>query len=116
MAAFFGLLSNCPDLARFGLLYLNRGAWNGQQLLSKDWVLSSLTPSPLNPRYGYLWWLDDPATPLLPADSFAARGARGQQILVVPSKGIVITRMASMSTGERQPDEIGSAVLAALTK
>ncbi len=98
---FFGLLSNCPDLARFGLLYLNSGKWGAKQIVDPNWVKVSVEPGPLNPGYGYLWWLNahaNPAKPGLewpksPPDTFMARGLGGQQIVVIPSLGVVATRM-----------------------
>jgi CubicO group peptidase (beta-lactamase class C family) len=71
------------DFARFGLLYLNDGIWDGQRLLPEGWVEYSHTPSATNPQYGAQWWMLHP-------DSFEARGLFGQIILVSPAHDLVI--------------------------
>ena len=71
------------DFARFGLLYLNDGIWNGERLLPEGWVEYSHTPSATNPQYGAQWWMLHP-------DSFEARGLFGQIILVSPAHDLVI--------------------------
>ena len=53
-----GVFISALDHARFGLLFLNEGNWNGQQLISKDWVSRVQQPSEANESYGYLWWLN----------------------------------------------------------
>lgn len=56
---FFGLQSTCRDLARFGWLVVEDGAWGDEQIVSEAWLDRSLTSSQeLNPAYGYLWWLN----------------------------------------------------------
>ena len=45
------------DFARFGLLYLRGGQWDGQQLLPAGWVDESRVPAATNPEYGLHWWL-----------------------------------------------------------
>lgn len=57
---FMGLQSNCSDLARFGLLALHEGAWDGEQVVSKKWMHAATRKSSqdLNEGYGYLWWLN----------------------------------------------------------
>lgn len=53
-----GLFINTLDHARFGLLFLNEGNWNGEQLISKDWVQAVQQPSEAMESYGYMWWLN----------------------------------------------------------
>ena len=53
-----GLFINTEDHARFGLLFLNKGAWNGQQLISEDWIKAARQSSDANISYGYMWWLN----------------------------------------------------------
>lgn len=53
-----GLFISTEDLARFGLLFLRDGKWEGNQLLSKEWITAAMTPSDPNPNYGYMWWLN----------------------------------------------------------
>lgn len=52
-----GLRLSVADLATMGQLMAQNGTWNGQQLLSHDWVRASLTPSAANASHGLLWWL-----------------------------------------------------------
>ena len=47
------------DHARFGQLYLSRGLWDAQRILSEEWIDLSFTPGESNPDYGFLWWLND---------------------------------------------------------
>jgi CubicO group peptidase (beta-lactamase class C family) len=67
------------DYAKFGLLYLRDGVWDGQRVLPPGWVDYSRTPSRTNAQYGSGWWLD-PQQP----GAFFAVGARGQVIGVDP--------------------------------
>jgi len=53
-----GVFISAMDHARFGLLFLNEGNWNGKQLISKDWVSKVQVSSEANASYGYLWWLN----------------------------------------------------------
>ena len=55
--AMAGLIIYPEDFAKFGLLMLNQGNWNGKQLISKDWINEMLTPSEKNNNYGLQWWL-----------------------------------------------------------
>jgi len=103
-------LSTPRDMARYGLLILNEGIWDGDVVLEDpDYVQAMVEPSQtINPSYGYLWWLNGQATymlpglqlslpgPLVPAapdDLVAAMGKNGQLINVVPSMGLVVVRM-----------------------
>src|SRR5262249_18415338 len=53
-----GLWINSQDLARFGLLILNHGQWEGKQLVNAQWLQDAVKPSAHGPDYGYLWWLN----------------------------------------------------------
>lgn len=91
------------DWARFGLLYLNEGVANGDQVLPRGWVKQSVTPSAVeeNDRYGFQWWLNAGKKteqqyrvfPTLPADLFYADGYEGQNVFVIPSKHLVVVRL-----------------------
>ncbi|MSV35912.1 MAG: class C beta-lactamase-related serine hydrolase [Bryobacterales bacterium] len=87
-----GLWINSQDLARFGLLILNKGNWNGKQLVSEKWIKDATTPSAHGPDYGYLWWLNTTRQhwPSGPAASFAAIGAGGNIIWIDPEHDIVL--------------------------
>jgi CubicO group peptidase (beta-lactamase class C family) len=87
-----GLWINSQDMARFGLLILNKGNWDGQQIVSKDWIQQATTPSAHGPDYGYLWWLNTQKKewPSAPASSFAAVGNGGNLIWIDPDHDIVL--------------------------
>lgn len=51
-----GLFINTYDQARFGLLFLRKGKWKQQQLISNAWVNAVHEPSTANPAYGFMWW------------------------------------------------------------
>lgn len=80
----FGLTLTPRDMARFGLLYLNQGMWEQKQLISKEWILESLSMN--SNHYGYLWWLKDDNNLV----SFSALGAGGNVICCIPEKDLVI--------------------------
>ena len=84
------------DWAKFGLLYLNNGKWNGERLFTDDWIEYTKTPAQYsNGIYGAHFWLnaDRAAYPDAPDDLFSANGFQGQRVFIVPSKNIVIVRM-----------------------
>lgn len=113
------------DLARFGLLYLQKGLWNGERVLPEEWVEYSVTPTPLAPRqqYGAQFWLnagdpDDPTKrrfPSVPTDAFWLSGFEGQSVVVVPSRKAVIVRLGrTIGDGAFDLDEFLADVLSAL--
>ncbi len=91
------------DYARFGLLYLNDGKINGQQILPEGWVKESRLSSTADKfkQYGYQFWLNgedenNPGQKIYPSgpdDLYYADGVNGQRILIIPSKKMVIVRM-----------------------
>ncbi len=87
---------NARDLARLGLLYLNRGMWEGERILSEEWVDFVRTPAPSTADfgrfYGGQWWLVPDHRTDLPADAYTAAGAAGQYAIVVPSRDLVVVR------------------------
>jgi CubicO group peptidase (beta-lactamase class C family) len=91
------------DFARFALLYLHGGNWDGHQIVPAQWVADSTHPwsDAESGGYGYLWWTGDPATPgyrpeyVFPRGSFWLEGHLGQYAVVVPAKDlIVVVRVA----------------------
>jgi CubicO group peptidase (beta-lactamase class C family) len=88
--------TNARDLARFGLLYLQGGVWNGEQLLSQEWIDFVRTPAPASAergnQYGGQWWLVPDDRDDVPKDAFSTAGNRGQYVIVVPSHDLVIVR------------------------
>lgn len=91
-----GLYLSVHDLARIGYLFLRGGEWDGQQIISKEWVTASTTPvvpdvAPDNDRvdvgYGYQWWVPDHDGQRTVV--YAGNGYGGQFLLVVPDYDIV---------------------------
>ena len=82
------------DLARFALLFLDRGAWNGRQIVPPQWVHDSTSAHSEADHgfgYGYLWWTAGAHDALhLPAGSYFAWGAGGQFAFVFPHDDLVI--------------------------
>lgn len=76
------------QFAKFGLLFLRGGDWNGVQVVPSDWVEVSTSPS-VAAHYGYQWWLD-----VTPGgnEMFSARGFDGQYIYVIPALDLVVVR------------------------
>ena len=89
------------DWAKIGLLMLNEGEWEGEAIVSKDWIESMLEPSPANPYYGGQVWLYDPEVfgERFPNDAYALWGVLGQLVIVVPSKKLIIVRMGANGSG-----------------
>lgn len=95
------------DMARFGLLYLRHGRWNGKQIMPEAWVEKSthatemVTMPGQGPRggYEYLWWVEYGGVHIPEATlpgMFSARGANGHKILVIPTLDmVVVTRSDS---------------------
>jgi CubicO group peptidase (beta-lactamase class C family) len=88
--------TNARDLARFGLLYLNGGTWNGKRLISEDWIEFVRAPAPASSvrghDYGGQWWLVPDDRNDVPRDAYSTAGNRGQYVIVVPSHDTVIVR------------------------
>jgi len=107
------------DWARFGLLFLNDGVWNGERILPEGWVSYSKTPtSTLHPYdfYGAQWWLNAKEEPDVdmgfprkwegvPEDAYYASGFEGQTVMVIPSIQMVIVRLGQ--TLDRSAWDIG---------
>lgn len=98
------------SMARFGLLTLNQGNWNGTQIITDSNYFNQMvnTSQDLNPSYGYLWWLNGkdsfmlpslqtvfpgPLFPNAPDDMISGLGADGQFVNVIPSQNMVWIRM-----------------------
>jgi len=102
--------SNARSMARFGLLMMNRGKWDQDQVMNDMNYFNSMinTSQSINLSYGYLWWLNGKTSHMLPqtqvvfpgnlvpnapADMFAALGKNDQKLYVVPSQKLVVVRM-----------------------
>lgn len=82
------------DWAKFGLLYLHRGNWNGDQVFNPSWADYVSTPTTgSNGRYGGHFWLNaDGWLADAPRDMYSANGFQGQRVFIIPSKDMVIVR------------------------
>ncbi len=118
---FEGIRSTCRDLARFGVLMLDRGRWHGRQIVSRRFVdaATSRSSTPLNAAYGYLWWLNREGVvagvtaatsvgsveqgtvargrmvPGAPASMYWALGLGNQLIQIDPASRTVVVRLGS---------------------
>ncbi|MBO6575044.1 MAG: serine hydrolase [Rhodothermales bacterium] len=90
------IYTNARDLARFGLLYANDGVWDGERLISEDWIEFVRTPAPASARrgndYGGQFWLVPDRRDDVPKDAYSTAGNRGQFVIIVPSHDLVIVR------------------------
>lgn len=100
------------DLARFGLLYLHDGVWNGERILPRGWVEYTTRPAPAKGKddgrdwgYGAQFWLfgDDPR---VPEGTFSTAGARGQLSTIVPSRDLVVARTGLDPRGGTKWDQV----------
>jgi CubicO group peptidase (beta-lactamase class C family) len=108
--------SKARDMARFGLLILNKGIWNSDTLLKDQNYFNAMTTTSqnYNPAYGYLWWLNGKTSylnpgiqfpingsliPNAPSDLYCALGKNDQKIYVVPSTGMVVVRQGNSAGG-----------------
>jgi CubicO group peptidase (beta-lactamase class C family) len=96
------------DWARFGLLYLRDGMWQGQRILPEHWVDFARTKTPVDDcdTYGAGFWITPPTgrgkpgralTPDGPRDLFVAQGHEGQLVVIVPSKDLVVVRLGHLA-------------------
>jgi CubicO group peptidase (beta-lactamase class C family) len=105
--------ATAQDFARFGLLHLRDGVWDGKRILPPGYVDFVRTPTTAEgaTSYGAHWWLSLPNKSGLlkegPYDSFEANGFQGQLIAVIPSKDLVIVRLGIMSD-EKGWDTLGA--------
>lgn len=92
----YGEINMTPrDMAKFGYLYLNNGAWEGKQLVPAKWVEESTKKqikSDKGDGYGYLWWCNDGV--------FEARGSGEQYITVFPALNIVVVNTNGLDDGD----------------
>lgn len=119
--------SNARSMARFGSLILNKGNWNGNQIMTDTAYFNDMisTSQNLNKSYGYLWWLNGkpsymlptlqtvfPGTinPNAPADMIAAIGSGGQFLNVVPSQNLVWLRMGDEPSSVNVPFLLNDAI------
>ena len=97
------------DMANFGYLFLNRGVWKGERVISEAWIEES-TKGHVSPSwadgYGYQWWLETYRSGSTSVDSFYAAGWGGQRIIVFPSLDMVLVFTGGNYVGQEPVDEI----------
>jgi CubicO group peptidase (beta-lactamase class C family) len=90
------MYTNARDLARFGLLYQQGGVWEGERLISEEWIEFERTPAPATAQrgnmYGAQFWLVPDDRNDVPKTAYATAGNRGQYVVIVPSHEMVIVR------------------------
>jgi CubicO group peptidase (beta-lactamase class C family) len=119
--AAYPFVMSTRDLARFGLLYLNDGMWDGERVLPESWVAESVTAySDAGSRggYGYMWWVavdgrHFSGVDAVPEGTYTGRGARGHVLAVVPEHDLVfVHRVDTSVSGNRVPyGEIGQLLM-----
>ncbi len=93
-----GFAASSRDLAKFGLLILANGTWDGYAIIKKpQFLFEALEPSQdLNPNYGFLWWLNTKnRNPYVPRDTVWALGYLDRIVLIIPSKRFVCVRIGN---------------------
>lgn len=105
------------DWAKFGLLYLHKGNWNGEQIFDENWVKYVSTPTNTsNGNYGAQFWLNAGGKfPNTPKDMYYASGFQGQMVAIFPSQDLVIVRMGLKENPEFDFDGLLSGVVSSLT-
>ena len=86
------IYATARDYARFGLLYLHDGIFNGERILPEGWVNYTTTPAThSHGNYGSFFWLNKGNFyPSAPGDMFSCNGHNGQRIFIIPSKDLVV--------------------------
>jgi CubicO group peptidase (beta-lactamase class C family) len=104
------------DWAKFGLLYLHKGNWNGEQIFDESWTKYVSTPTNTsNGNYGAQFWLNTGGRfPNVPKDMFYASGFQGQMVAIFPSNDLVIVRMGLKEDPEFDFNVLLSGILKSL--
>jgi CubicO group peptidase (beta-lactamase class C family) len=106
------------DWARFGLLHLNDGVWEGERILPEGWAEFVSTPAPGAPEevYGGLFWLNrSGALDRIPRDAYFAAGYMGQYTVIIPSREMVVVRQGpSAGDADRYLNELVGRILDAV--
>jgi len=112
------LYATARDYARFGLLYLNDGVFNGERILPEGWVKYCTTAaSASNGVYGSFFWLNiSHRLPSAPADMYACDGHDGQHIYILPTQQLVVVILgySPLSKGGMDTDRLLKDILSTL--
>lgn len=92
------------DWAKFGLLYLHKGNWNGTQIFSPEWVDYITQPTPTsNNSYGAHFWLNaGNKMKDVPSNMFYADGYQGQRVYILPDQEMVVVRLGLKNYNENK--------------
>jgi CubicO group peptidase (beta-lactamase class C family) len=106
------------DWAKFGLLYLHKGNWNGEQLFDENWTNYVSTPTNTsNGNYGAQFWLNAGRKfPDVPKNMFYASGFQGQMVGIFPNHDLVIVRMGLTEDPEFDFNGLLSGIVGSLEK
>jgi CubicO group peptidase (beta-lactamase class C family) len=99
-----GLYLRPRDMAKFGYLYLNKGSWNGKQIISEEWItestinqISGLIAGEYSDSYGYYWWIDETSGYKFYFALGLGHERGGEVIAVLPDLDIVFVTTTSGS-------------------
>jgi CubicO group peptidase (beta-lactamase class C family) len=96
------------SMAKFGLLYLSNGKWDGKQIISNKWVKESFAKHSViqNVNYGYLWWLKYIDAEGVRHEGYAAQGNGGQRIFLFPKEDLVVVITGGNYNSKSPSDEL----------
>ncbi|WP_282050876.1 serine hydrolase domain-containing protein [Maribacter aquivivus] len=104
------------DWAKFGLLYLNKGDWNGKRIFSETW--SDYVAKPTinsNGTYGAHFWLNaEGKYEDIPTDLYSVNGFQGQRIFIIPSKDLVVVRTGLKEQTDEQFNTLLKEIIASI--
>lgn len=112
-----GMFINAWDMARFGYLFLNDGRWDGDELVTGDWIRMARTPGPANRTYGFMnWFLNTPSTgqdgeprrplPSAPGTAVTFRG-NGQNVIYIDWENDLVVVVRWLAGGRALDEFIG---------
>ncbi|MDK2594100.1 serine hydrolase domain-containing protein [Pseudoalteromonas obscura] len=92
------------DWLKIGQLFVNNGRWNGEQIVSETWIKEVMMSRGVDKHYGGQLWLNDMSfwLPKLPKDTVSLRGHRGQYLVIIPSKQLVVARFGAYGAAVNQ--------------
>jgi CubicO group peptidase (beta-lactamase class C family) len=112
-----GIHLSARELARFGYLALQRGVWNGRELIPGWWMeLATRSSQELNAEYGYTWWVNTTGERWrgAPRDAFALSGFLSNRCYVIPSLDLVVARVGTGPPSWDEQELIGRTIDAIL--
>jgi CubicO group peptidase (beta-lactamase class C family) len=108
-----GIYISAREMAKFGYMAMNKGKWDGKQIVPEWWMdMATKSSQDLVPDYGYTWWVNTKGTcwPYLPKDAFAAMGYNSNKCYIIPSLDLVVARVGAGPSTFSEPDLIGGIV------